>query len=1332
MLPLPATTAHGLAQSHYRPVVYTELVTALLDNPQVRKSRWDAALAQVATQVVSEQGAATDPLAMLQLAYPDPTRIEDGFSIVPAGVLVSVQVGAPIGLLGLSGEAGQNRTHHYQTIRLIAGEVASYQVSSVKLRLRRVGGTQTFSLIAVLVFPRDQFALPALDFSQYSAQQLVLHPSFTVSTATVSTSGADVTFTLTETITVSRDKQFAVYLIPFANGGLSDPHDIRWEGSLGANRYPREHAAVLHFLGTELTSETTPGFEGLELGVKVPVATYVWDGANTAYRECLIDLGAVPTEPGYVDLRYRTPAESRLRFRLWRSDASGAKLEDLGATDAHAQTADDRHDGAVSHVHDGDAVTVLSQYYLYRIEPLGTDDPAEVTQSLLYTPTVHGINVVFPKKIHKVASSPVLGAIPALIDIPSLTTQMDLKAYTAQAQTITPELADLAGYAVTPAVEVNLKNIPLESRFGVIPPDGLTSKYQLAPFAFGKVQDYGVEDGMTSWITKPWTADLSIKVPPPNPQDLNAALIAIDFQLGGGTHLIDALDHLLFNEARVPRRYKHRQSFVDAKAALGAAWITKRVIVESVDLRTLVNQLLEVIGYFLIQDEEGKLKLIRYPRSGNAVATWGDAELKPGTTQQPSFDDSIMNRIRVFWGYPFSEDADFAPDPRIAEDTASMAEWAPGSQTHVADREIKGYWLSAGSAALAEELAKRSLRGEGMIRITCETMLSQYAVQVGDFVMLQTPVYVRKGSRGSMKVAQKFMVIRKTVDIFNEGIRWELVEALDRNRPPTGSVAVSPESGTAPFSVTVTPSFTDPDGAGIAKVALDEDYDGVTFQGDQVHTGAGAPTAPFTVNYGSGTAGRKVIAVMATDVDDGTAIRNAIVRAKVVPEARIDIITQTNPGQPLNAILSGAGSTSRSGQIAKHEWDLTYVVADGFNAEVTGAKAVISMPYAETTVALRVTDADGLTAIATLVLTGKTLAPAAVANFLIQQQGDRLIFSCSPLADGDIDGLELRGKYEPTGSLTANWTTADLLTPNGTDSLFKVTLFSIPAPRPYGTWSFFAKWKDTSTNYSANATIILVTTSKPGDRFGVLTDWSEKDDSADWSDSAKTTDLIYEAANTTWWISSTGELLGGLATETLGALATETLGSLGTLEPEGVYASEVQDFGAILTGARVAILPQVVYLGNPEEVNVIIEARIATTTSGSPATPDWGAWGPISIADLTMRYLQVRIKLQQFDGSSNIGLKDIIINVDLPTVVQSLEDLNVSSAGSGSTWTFPVAFQVTPRIGFAIQAMGTTPLYLDITAKSKTAVTVKVRRNSDGVDVGSGGVQVVDLIATGA
>ncbi len=1333
MLALPAKVAQALRHSTLQPVLYAEIVTSLLDDVIETYDQWTTApsfLSEHRTQIKSEDGptpppAGTNPFAMLQLLFPaqggDPIQALPGFDCSAAA--------ADFGAIELLVQDHQPGVSPFQTFRISIGEQDIYQVSSLILRLKRVPHNARMDLrveVTPAADPGDIF-FGSLDRRNFWDIFLYRNAVFSevVSSGSFGMGFEDVIFSFSPALTIQRDAQYRVRLMPglfFIEGDRASDR-VYWEGYRGRALKPWESSGFAAISAQGNTVGAVVPDQELFLRVNVPV--YSFDGTTPGYREITHDFGRVPTHDGYFDFNYRTPADSKVRFRAWASATGAFAGEEtaLGAADAHTMALDG-HDGAMAHVHDGDPITVLRRYYKLRVEPLGTSNPAQVTQSLLYTPSVHKVTAVFPDRVHAFCSGtePVLGAIPAIVDIPGISTRLDVKGYAAQPQSFQLRLADLGGYASLPALEANLRNCPVELRLGFLG-QSILRKADLAPYAGGKVVDYDFDGVAITINIQDRSKDLSLKLPAG--RAVSGTIPALQFD---GVHLVDVLDQLLFSEIRIPRRYKDAAAFAAAKSDLGAEWVTVRRIAEPTEARDLVMQLLEVIGYLLTTTEDGKLTLIRYPRSGTSVEPWDDDDILPGGTQLPSFESSIVNRCTVFWGYAAQGESQASSDftgIAVAEDQTSQSEWAPGAGIYVADRQIKGYWLPGaahGGAALGNAVAVRIVQHmkDGLITTRRSTSLGKVHIQVGDYIDLKTPIFLRKGYRGSTKVAQQFLVAAKTPHPSDGFIDFDLIEARDRNRPPKPAISVTPSVGTAPFSIAIDPTgTTDPDGDGILLYEVDPDFDGVNFQPDYATTTG----AVIHHTYGVGTLGHKIVALRVKDARGLSGLITAEVRARGAPTAVIALETQTDPGQPLHAILSGAGSYSRSSQITSWAWCVPY---DGSHFVITsrGVQTVISMPYRNTVVALQVADDDGFTDIATLTLEGKQLAPAAVANFLIQQQGDRITLSWSPVADLDLSGYQLRAKYEPTGSQTATWDTADVLTPDGSETIIKVTSIMLNAPRPYGNYSFFVKALDSSGNFSAVATSILANTSQPGDRFGILSRDEHDVASPAWSDTSHVSQLLFEASTERWWIGGES-LIGDLADTALGSLADTAIGSLGTLYDSGTYTTETIDLGAIFSSARLSILPLVIYTGDPEQTGLLIEARIATT-----GAPTWGPWQRLSIADLTLRYLQVRITLQQFDGGSNVGLGTIKIAIDLPTVVQSKEDLNV--AIGGTTWNFPVAFQVLPRVAFSIQNMGSTPLYLDVTAKSKTAVTVRVRNTLLGTDVGSNGVQVVDLTATGA
>ncbi len=108
---------------------------------------------------------------------------------------------------------------------------------------------------------------------------------------------------------------------------------------------------------------------------------------------------------------------------------------------------------------------------------------------------------------------------------------------------------------------------------------------------------------------------------------------------------------------------------------------------------------------------------------------------------------------------------------------------------------------------------------------------------------------------------------------------------------------------------------------------------------------------------------------------------------------------------------------------------------------------------------------------ASLLLVGKMKRPADVSNFTALQNGESVILKWSGALDIDLSGTEIR--YGIRGSST--WEDATPLTEvtKGTN----ITSQDVPD----GDWTFYAKHKDTSLNYSANATTSDVVFSSDND-----------------------------------------------------------------------------------------------------------------------------------------------------------------------------------------------------------------------------------------------------------
>ncbi|MBI4702683.1 MAG: PKD domain-containing protein, partial [Deltaproteobacteria bacterium] len=190
------------------------------------------------------------------------------------------------------------------------------------------------------------------------------------------------------------------------------------------------------------------------------------------------------------------------------------------------------------------------------------------------------------------------------------------------------------------------------------------------------------------------------------------------------------------------------------------------------------------------------------------------------------------------------------------------------------------------------------------------------------------------------------------------------------NKPPQPAI-----KGPSQVRIDETASFsgsgsTDSDGA-ITDYEWDFDYDGNNF--DVQATGP-------TVNNGWPLAGSYLVALRVTDNDGDRAVATAAL--EVTPNQPPVAVIQGPSAGDIGQLLSFSGSSSSDpdGKIAAHEWDFDY---DGQNFDVEESGAAVNHAYQNAgayTVALRVTDNDGATDIATLQVSIEQLSVVTITN----------------------------------------------------------------------------------------------------------------------------------------------------------------------------------------------------------------------------------------------------------------------------------------------------------------------------------------------------------------
>lgn len=1285
MLTLPPKLKSALERGDFEPVVVAKLTTAVLDAPPAQQTRNHYRTVTDADNVTTLQYPAQggDPVQTEALVY-------QGFTDQRAGIYISYITINRGGLRGGGSSSSISLPNPqtdwiYQTFHVGEDVYQANRLKSVTMTLSRVKG-QGWELrcriyrvddAGNLVDPLGRAGVAGL----FGAG---------IESATVLTSAGIPEFPSKGNVTFNFDldlipgARYAVLLQYLFVGPGTHEKVLTWYGSEGGG-------------GIEVNRGWSEGFVGEfagALSLQVNVAAYT-DPANTGNPETddpwvdvLIDMNGTPVEAGFISLLDFRPTWfdlvtgavkiTDIAYNLWAGATLGAKTTDLGA------------------VVDGSTVSTLSRYYVLRAKLITAN-----TTTRIRTPAFKKVNLVFAQvfagapKSYLISSAAFPGAIPAIAKIPSFPTRLDPRNHLTQRAAWRLSLTDPNGEITRILTESHLLNLPIELYFGHRP--DAASLNDLAPMGAGKIVDYAYNEGRPELLIEDRTKDLSVKIPKPT----SGSLQRRDYR---GKQLVDVLEEIEANEVEISRRWIETSTFAEHKTYLKGSdavskWITDRVITEPEEADKTVKEILEIIGAHQTTLEDGKLRLIRFPKSGNSVRTWDRQILSVEESQPEGFARTLVNQCLV--SFKLDSGGENLGIALYLDDDAQN-EWAPGAERFRADRTIEAEkWLGQEDPffgkTVAERVAAREVRTHknGMVPKQCRTALTEYEIQVGDLLDVTSPVFLKRFELGS--TAKQFQVTAKDPRIEAGEIDWELVEAIQVNRPPTAIFTVNVAAGTPPFTVNFNGSSSvDPDGT-IVSYEWDPDYDGVNFQA--IYTGATGSHL-----YDASAAGVKLLALRVTDDAGVFHIATKVIRVRKAPTARI-VYDISAPDQPLFAVVRSA-SVEGTGKIVKVEWDLSYNGV-GFNAELVGETATINLPYQSITVALRVTDEDGLTDIETVTLEGKTLTPATPTNFFVRQNKDLLDLQWDDNPEGDILGFEARIKYEPTGVQTATFENSDLLF-----SSARTTSRTVPVNRPYGYYTILLKAINSSRRKSINAVSIFIRILDPQDRNVILT----RDEKAlGWPGTI--VQLVKEVANNRLWIGAPA-VINDLPLSPINSMADTPIALTPGTYSQGTYETPVIDLGAILSPIRLSALPTTNSTPSPTNTSALVEYKISD---------DNVLWTPYQSirygADLAFRCLQLKYTGKQLDNASNIAIENLVTTIDVPDLLDSNEDVDV--AVGGTAVLFGVVFNIIPSVHTSIQNM-LVPHFVDIYSKSKAGFSMKVRVRLPG----TGTISTVGTAAT--
>lgn len=315
---------------------------------------------------------------------------------------------------------------------------------------------------------------------------------------------------------------------------------------------------------------------------------------------------------------------------------------------------------------------------------------------------------------------------------------------------------------------------------------------------------------------------------------------------------------------------------------------------------------------------------------------------------------------------------------------------------------------------------------------------------------------------------------------------------------------------------------------------------------------------------------------------------------------------------------------------------------------------------------------------------GKTAAPSDVTGFAAQQQGDAVVFICDQVGDADLDLVEVRLLDEGDTTWANGIPKANIL--RG----YTVTSAAIPP----GTWTFLAKARDTSGNYSATAARFDLTVSADG-----YTTIRSAEASPDWPGTLTNfvrhwTGVLVPDSTVTAGSYSGNEWIDSFVPDPAASCTYE--------------AAEIDkgiDVPARVWGDIVSVLGpgETTGIANPK-----LQVDYKLAAGAYDGYEDW------TIGTVPFRYVKGKIVLDTSIGVAKIT--GFALNIDRQPVTEERRGIVVGAGGTAVTFTN--AFHSTPML--TAHNDGSSPLLPTHGSDSATGTTIHLF-NTSGSDVGGTG-----------
>lgn len=432
-----------------------------------------------------------------------------------------------------------------------------------------------------------------------------------------------------------------------------------------------------------------------------------------------------------------------------------------------------------------------------RIQNIGVEDyhlKATFAGDGTATPVLRSVGLSIPDQVYKynTLKQEWNGSIPLLTAVPGRTIRLNPESFITEGSSLELSLNDKQLISDTLLADEYMKGLPVKIDFGFFAPD--ITEDDLVPYYQGLVNDYKITEDHIVLQLRDATKSLERKIP----ETVGEVKGIIEFDRW---HMVDAVGRLI-DLGGVLGRFLNSGSLEEVKADMGVGvgdpspsdFIVFRsdnlvgvggpntLIQDPKPAKSYIKELLELIGAYLVTQEDGRLQMILYDPTNPTVDDWlTTRDIQHGAKFNAKIESTLRNLTVVYyeWDGSGSDGKDYLKAYAVG-DQDSIDRWEQVNkiiksnwlaQEPVAGQDYKGRLVSAFIAARETNRLKN-----GVGTFTCTTSLDKLEVQVGEMVTVYSDL-IQSKNNPVPGAGALMLVVKKTWAVDSGEISWELVEA---------------------------------------------------------------------------------------------------------------------------------------------------------------------------------------------------------------------------------------------------------------------------------------------------------------------------------------------------------------------------------------------------------------------------------------------------------------------------------------------------------------------------------------------------------------------------